>query len=105
MKEIRMLEDKLEDIGHKLNGDPAYGSLDLDADFSLRRRVMSAVYSVSRHTSNIQGTARTQYEIAVKEFAPVYDEIKALIPEFEAMDKKLDALDAPTTPGRLPDFR
>jgi len=105
MNEILVLEKKLEEQETALNGDRDYNRLDLDPVSSLRSRVRTAVYSVSGSTSNITGTARKSYEIAVEEFEPVYAKIKALVKEFEAFDGRLDELDAPTTPGRFPEWR
>jgi len=105
MNEILDLEKKLEEQEAALNGDRDYSRLDLDPVSSLRSRVRTAVYSVSGSTSNITGTARKSYEIAVEEFEPVYAKIKALVNEFEAFDGKLDELGAPTTPGRFPEWR
>jgi photosystem II stability/assembly factor-like uncharacterized protein len=105
MNEILALEKKIEDLNVALNGDRDYSRLDLDAVSSLRSRVRNAVSSVSGSTSNITGTARKSYETAVEEFEPVYSRIKALVEEFEAFDRKLDELGAPTTPGRFPEWK
>ena len=105
MKKILKLEDKLEELQSALGGDRDYSRLDLDPPASLRSRVSTAVYSVSGSTSNITGTAQQCYDIAVEEFAPVYEKIKELVKEFDAFDKKLDELGAPTTGGRFPEYR
>jgi len=105
MNEILALEEKLEDLQIALNGDRDYSRLDLDPMPSLSGRVRTAIYSVSGSTSNITGTAKQCYDIAAEEFEPVYEKIKALVTEFEAFDKKLDEMGAPTTPGRFPDWR
>jgi hypothetical protein len=52
--------------------------------------------------SDVPGNARQQYEIASEEFRPLYEKTKALLQEFEAMDRKLGDIGAPLTPGRLP---
>ena len=105
MNEVLSLENKLEELQIALNGDRDYNRLDLDPLPSLRGRVRTAVYSVSGSTSNITGTSKKTYDIAAEEFDTVYDKIKALVAEFEAFDEKLDALGAPTTEGRFPDWK
>ncbi|MCF8224096.1 MAG: hypothetical protein K9J25_13250 [Bacteroidales bacterium] len=105
MNEVLSLESKLEELQLALNGDRDYNRLDLDPMPSLRGRVRTAVYSVSGSTSNITGTAKQTYDFAAEEFDPVYEKIKALVAEFEAFDEKLDALGAPTTEGRFPDWK
>ncbi|MDT8402152.1 MAG: hypothetical protein RQ743_10685, partial [Bacteroidales bacterium] len=105
MNEILELEKKLDELQVAMNGDRDYSALDLDPLSSLRNRVRTAVYSVSGSSSNITGTARKSYEDALDEFEPVYEKIKALTEEFDAFDRKLDEMGAPTTPGRFPEWK
>ncbi|MFP4488984.1 MAG: WD40/YVTN/BNR-like repeat-containing protein [Bacteroidales bacterium] len=105
MKEVREMENKLEKAQVALNGDRDYNRLDLDPVYSLSNRVRSAVYGVSGSTSEITGIAKKNYDIAAGEFAPVYEEIKALVKEFDAFDNRLDEMGAPTTPGRFPEWK
>jgi hypothetical protein len=49
---------------------------------------------------------RDGYAIADEEFRPVYEELKKILAEdVAAIEKRLDAVGAPYTPGRLPDWR
>lgn len=105
MNEIRAMEKKLEEAQAALTGDPDYSTLDLDPVYSLRNRVRTAVYSVSGSSSDITGIAKENYEVAAEEFGPVYEQIKALVQEFEDFENKLDRMGAPTTPGRFPDWK
>jgi hypothetical protein len=105
LADVRTLEDKVEELQVMLNGDRDLSRLDLDADVALRQRAGFALYGLFGNFSNVPGSARQQYQIAAEEFKPLYDKTKALLSEFEMMDKKLGDMGAPLTPGRLPDWR
>ena len=101
-KDILKLENDLTTIQNTLNGDRDYATLDLDEMLSLRRRAGSAIRDIYNSTSNIPGAAKTNFEIASEEFETVFLQVKALKESFEKMDKRLNELNAPATPGRLP---
>ena len=105
LSEVRALEAKLKEIGIMLDGDPDKGRLDMDADIALQQRAGTALFGLYGNFSDIPGSAKQQYEIASKLFTPVYTKTKALLKEFEAMDKKLGDMGAPLTPGRLPNWK
>ncbi|MFC2120575.1 WD40/YVTN/BNR-like repeat-containing protein [Bacteroidota bacterium] len=105
MKEIMVLEEKIEAIQIKMGGDRTYATLDKDADYPFTQRANSAIFDIFGSTSNVTGTSEKNYELAAEEFGPVLEEVKALMKEFEQMDKKLGTMGAPLTPGRLPDWK
>ncbi|MEO6539879.1 MAG: hypothetical protein ABIN74_02765, partial [Ferruginibacter sp.] len=45
------------------------------------------------------------YAIAVKQFTPVYNELKAIGVEIKNIENTLEQNKAPYTPGRLPDWQ
>ncbi|KYG81578.1 photosystem II stability/assembly factor-like uncharacterized protein [Roseivirga ehrenbergii] len=105
MKEILVLENKVKALNIELNGDSDYGQLDMDGEYATSQRAQNAVYDIFGSTSNVTGTAKTNYDIAANEFAPILPKVKALVSEFTRMDGKLDQLGAPLTSGRLPNWK
>ena len=102
LKEVGLLEQKVKELQLMLNGDGDRGALDLDGDVALRQRAGLSFFGVFGNFSDIPGNAKQQYDIASEQFRPLYEKTKALLQEFEAMDRKLGDIGAPLTPGRLP---
>jgi photosystem II stability/assembly factor-like uncharacterized protein len=85
----------------------------LRGDTELRRRNENTPASISeriRYADNASedaltrptGTAKQQYDIAEKEFVTQLGRLKQVEVDLAALEKKLDGLGAPLTPGRLP---
>ncbi len=104
LAEVKDLESKLDEIQVMMNGDSDLGQLDLDADVSIRGRAGTALFGLFGNFSDIPGSAKQQYDIASDMLTPIYAKTKALMTEFEAMDKKMGKIGAPLTPGRLPEW-
>ena len=103
---VRALEAKVEGLQLKMTGDRLLSRLDMDTLPGIAERVMTVVYEQSASTSAPTGTQRDAYAIAEEEFGPVYEEIKRMMAEdLKAIEKRLDAVGAPYTPGRLPDWK
>ena len=77
----------------------------MDGEYATGQRAQNAVYDIFGSTSNVTGTAITNYDIAADEFAPILPKVKSLVSEFTRMDGKLDQLGAPLTSGRLPNWK
>jgi len=105
MTEVKALENKLKEVQLMMNGDRDLGALDLDAEVAVRTRAGKAMYGTYGNFSDIPGSAKQQYKIASELITPIYDKTKALMKEFEAMDKKMGQIGAPLTPGRLAEWR
>ncbi len=105
LAEVNVLEKELKEIQVMMNGDRDKSRLDIDADVALRGRAGTALYGLFGNFSAIPGSAEQQYEIAMKLLRPIYEKVKGLLPEFEAMDKKLGEIGAPLTPGRLVELK
>jgi photosystem II stability/assembly factor-like uncharacterized protein len=103
---IKALETKLEGIQLKMNGDRTLARLDKDTYPGIASRVGTVVYETAGSTSAPTKAQRDGYAIAEEEFRPVYEEIKRILAEdVKAIEKRLDAVGAPYTPGRLPDWK
>jgi photosystem II stability/assembly factor-like uncharacterized protein len=106
--EARQLAEKLEDIRFRMHGVDAKASWEEipPAKIPLMRRMSNLMWIHYSSTSAITGTAREQ-------FAILKDEVPALIAEIEqitqndipALQEKLDRLDSPWTPGRIPQWK
>jgi hypothetical protein len=105
LTEVLLLEDRLEALDIRINGDPVFGRLDLDSDVAISSRVASSRFDIWDATSNVTGTAETNYNLAADEFGPILEEARNLMKDFQSMDSRLGEMGAPLTPGRLPDWK
>ncbi len=103
---IKALEKKTGDLQLKLGGDRTLARLDKDTYPGIASRIGTVVYETAGSTSAPTKAQRDGYAIAEEEFRPVYEEIKRLLAEdVKAIERRLDAVGAPYTPGRLPDWK
>ena len=103
---ILALEAKLHEIRKKLSGDSTLERIDLDAEPGLTGRMRSLVYDQWRSTSAPTQTQRDAYDIVSEEFAPIQNALPKLVEEDEKkIEKRLEELGAPYTPGRLPGWK
>ena len=71
-------------------------------DMPLSQR-LSEMASASYGTSgDISNSAKEQLDILKAEFPPVLARVKKAGEDFQKLDKQLDAIKAPWTPGRVP---
>ncbi len=101
--DIQAMEQKLRDIGIKLFGDRTLEMLDKDAEPGLVRRISGAVYDHLRSTSAPTQSQKDAFDLVAAAFPPVLQTVKAVAEEdVKKIEKRLEELGAPTTPGRLP---
>ncbi len=104
MKEAARINSELDDIMNIFNGPQAKASQEelppMMMPLSDRLGEMtSATYGTSGDISII---AKDQLEILRTEFPPVLERVKKAGADLQLLDKKLDAIKAPWTPGRIP---
>jgi hypothetical protein len=103
---IKALEKKLEVLQVQMFGDQLAASLDKDIVPGIQGRIARIAGEQGRSSSAPTKSQRDAYAIAVEEFAPVYEALKKILAEdVKAIEKKLDSVGAPYTPGRLPDWK
>ncbi|MBN2175729.1 MAG: hypothetical protein JW731_16485 [Bacteroidales bacterium] len=108
MAQLEKVESRLEEILWKFNGQEPKASREENwpAVPSINERLNSIVWVHWRSTSGVTQSQRDIYEILKEEFPPVLTELITIhnttLPEIE---KQLDALRAPWTPGRIPDWK
>lgn len=106
LEAVAGLEKKLDAIQTKMSGDQLAAELDKDIVPGIQRRVGRIAGEQARSSSAPTQTQRDALAVAEEEFAPVYAEIKAVLADdVPAIEKRLDAIGAAATPGRLPDWK
>ena len=105
MTKISDVETQLDDILWKFNGQRPKASREENwpAPPTINERLGSIIWTHWRSTSAVTQMQRDGFDILKEEFPPVLDELKTIfetsIPEIE---KELEELGAPWTPGRVP---
>ena len=104
--EIKALEAQVDEIQRKLFGDRLLRRIDKDAEPGLSSRVNSIIYEQWRSTSAPTQSQRDAYEIVAAEFSPILQLVKKLVEEdVKKIEKKLEEIGAPYTPGRIPEWK
>jgi hypothetical protein len=102
--ELRQLENRLQDLEIALTGDPVIAGHSEPTPPSITDRVGRIVWGSWMSTAPVTATNRRAYEIAGGELAEVLGNLRDLSTQVEAIEDRLEALGAPWTPGRLPDW-
>jgi hypothetical protein len=106
VSDIDSLEKKVKALEIKFYGDRTLRRADKDAVPGIATRIRSIAYEQSRSTSAPTQTQRDAYEIAAEAFEPALAALKTIVSEDVAkIEKKLEGLGAPYTPGRLPEWK
>ena len=106
IEEAAALEKRINDVLFTFKGQPAEASWEEvpPADMPLNRR-LSVILSVhSRSTSNVTKTETDNYEILLEEFPPLLEEIKLIHADILNLENKMEELEVPWTPGRIPEW-
>lgn len=104
-QQVRAMLQKHREIMRALRGDQILAARNENVPVSISDRV-GFILSVSREMlQKPTGTQREQYQAASEELASVIKDLRQLIEvDLKNMEKDLDAIGAPWTPGRLPDW-
>jgi len=108
MIKIEKAEAQMDDIIWKFKGQTPKASREenLPAPPSINERLNSIIWTHWRSTSAVTQTQKDVYDILKEEFPPVLEELKTIfetgLPEIE---KELEELGAPWTPGRIPEWK
>jgi photosystem II stability/assembly factor-like uncharacterized protein len=104
--QIKALEAEVSEIQVQLFGDRTLGRIDKDAEPGLSSRISSIIYEQRRSTSAPTQSQRDAYKIVADDFGPILQKLKKLIEEdVRKIEKMLDEIGAPYTPGRFPDWK
>ena len=103
LAEIKDLEMKVNEIQRKMFGDRMLRSLDIDAEPGLSSRINSVIRDQWRSLSAPTQSQKDAFQIVADEFPPLLEAIKKIVEaDVKKIEKKLEEIGAPYTPGRLP---
>lgn len=104
--EIKDLEKEINSIQRKLFGDTTLRRLDKDAEPGLYMRVNRIIYDQWRSTSAPTQSQRDTFRIVSEEFPSILDALRKIVEEdVKKIERKLEEIGAPYTPGRLPEWK
>ena len=99
--QIETVEAKMDEISLVMFGDPIKRRLELDQAPSLNSRINSAMSTGMSSSSDPTGTSKMMKKIAEKYLNPVLVQMNEIMEnDLPAINKKLDEMGAPWTPGR-----
>jgi photosystem II stability/assembly factor-like uncharacterized protein len=106
LEKTYQIDDRLKDFDKRLNGDKSISKRAGNQTPSISDRVGYAVFTMWYTTSAPTQTSRKNYEIAGKQLEALLTDINNLInTEIKPLENELDELNAPWTPGRMPEFK
>jgi hypothetical protein len=104
--DIKALEKKVAELQRKLFGDRMYRQVDMDAEPGLLGRLRGAMYDGRRSSAAPTQSQSDNYQIVSEEFPPILEELRTIVEiDVKAIEKKLEDIGAPYTPGRLPKIK
>jgi len=104
--DIKNMEKKVNELQRKLSGDRTFRQIDKDAEPGLTSRINGIIRDQRRSTSAPTQSQKQNYEIVADELPPILEALKKLVKEDAVkIEKKLEELGAPYTPGRLPEWK
>ena len=103
--QLRDVRRRLDGISVIFYGDRVLRRAEEATPPSLMERVNGVVSGHWASTSAPTATHRRGYEIASAQFGGVLEQLRAAIRDLQALEAKAEALGAPWTPGRLPEWK
>ena len=104
LPEVDALEDRLDDFLYRLEGPESRASWEelppMEMPLNRRLRVMIRTHWSS--TSELTQTEKEQLAILREEFPPMLEELESIHGEIRQLDRTLEDMNAPWTPGRIP---
>ena len=104
-KTIAALEKRLTDVNTKLNGDATVARREFETLPSINRRRGGIAGALWSTTAAPTTTFISSYQVAARQFTPVYNELKSIGDEMRNLENILESNKAPYTPGRLPEWK
>jgi photosystem II stability/assembly factor-like uncharacterized protein len=105
VKRCDKLESDMANIRKCMFGNARLSQLEFETLPGLAGRIDGIVYSLWSTTQAPSTTYREQLALVKTELEPVYAACLAVENEINQLDKLLDKLGAPATPGRLPEWK
>ncbi|MFN0014870.1 MAG: WD40/YVTN/BNR-like repeat-containing protein [Saprospiraceae bacterium] len=105
LKKAYDLQNRLTDLGTKLNGDATRARREFETEPGIAGRVGMLEYCMWSTTSAPTQMYEDNYRIAAKQIGPLLEELKAIARELDAINTGLERGGAPATPGRWPEWK
>jgi hypothetical protein len=100
------LEKRLTTLRREFTGDEVYGRFNENDPPTLWGRLDAMTQGFWSSTADPTGTAMKAYQIAADQFETMYASLRQIVnSDVPALEKELDHVGAPWTPGRLPDWK
>jgi hypothetical protein len=104
-KALLDVEKRLNAVNRQMNGDASIARREFETSPSVNGRIGYITGSLWNTTAAPTQTQINNYQIAAKQFTPVYNEIKAIATEIKRLEDILEKNGAPYTPGRMPEWK
>ncbi|MEL7533496.1 MAG: glycosyl hydrolase, partial [Bacteroidota bacterium] len=101
---IKEIEQDLQEISLALNGDPSLSRRQFETLPSVSGRVGRILWGLGSSSSAIPTEMKEQYDIAAELFEPVMEQLEGVVSSVQKIEKELEAMGAPYTPGRMPSW-
>lgn len=103
---VQELEAQLKDLQYALDGPRAKASWEElpPMQMPLSRRLSTLTYTHWSSTSELTTTETEQLRILKEEFPPMLAQLEQVVDAVHELDRELEALKAPWTPGRVPEL-
>jgi len=105
IKSVNDAQNKINAVNLKLNGDGSLAKREYETAPSINDRVGSIEGGMWGSTAAPTGTFKKSYAIADKQIKEVITELKAIANDISGIEKILDDIKAPFTPGRVPEMK
>jgi hypothetical protein len=100
------IEQQLTALRRQFTGDEVMGRYNENAPPTLMGRLDAMTQGFWSSTASPTGTSKKAYDIAADEFTELYASLRQIAEhDVPAVDKELEQMGAPWTPGRLPDWK
>jgi photosystem II stability/assembly factor-like uncharacterized protein len=105
MHQAKNMEQRIDDILFSFNGRKAPASWEElpPGPMPLNRRLNAILETHWQSTSGVTQTQKDNYAILLDEFPPLLEELKKINGQMKVLEKTLEELHAPWTPGRIPE--
>ena len=104
LKEVKLLEEKIQNIEFDMWGRNYLAKRDVETLPGIGGRIETMVYQMWYSTSDPTTTHKEQYAIAKEDFTALQANMKDVKMRVEALEEKLNVKGIPYTPNRV-DFR
>jgi hypothetical protein len=103
---VLRIQDRITGLNREFTGDEVSSRYNENGPPTLLGYVDAMTQGFWSSTASPTGTEQRAYEIAVDKFATLYDSLRQIVEtDLPKLNKQLDQLGAPWTPGSLPDWK